>query len=300
MYRHIRQTHDWFVWLLIVCMVGASISPARGQANPSGDKAVVAPTKSKGQILMEEALDLYNQMEWEAAVVKLKEALDALRVELDTDRQVEAYWYLAVIARAQGDIQEAKDYMVKVFQKKSDFALPETLIGTDFETIYNDALARVDRIPPQITILSRREVQRDQPIQVTVEISDASPIARVELAYQLPGAEEVVVGDMTQRANNQWSGEIPGDVAGKTGELALRVSAWDSWQNPATQSETIVLPKQGGGHKVLYLVGGAIAAIGGGVAALLLSSGSPEAKEPTDNTNIDQTWPRSKPPLPPQ
>jgi hypothetical protein len=295
----------WLVWLLIGSLTGTTATPyaVAQSTKPSQMESsdVQANSKSQGTVLLHDALRLYEELEWERADEKLKAAL---ATGLDGHNRAEAYWYLAVLARANDDFKAAEDYLVELLRAKPDFVLAETLIGTDFEPLFEAALARTDRTPPQLKLLPLKDVQRNQPISVVAEISDASPIVQVALSYQSPEAGAETVVPMEKGRANRWSGEVPGTVTQTPGELLLRVSAQDEWQNISTQSETVVISKGGGGG-IFYLIGGAIVAVGGGVAALVLGGSGGDAGGADDDDDDDTTppsssWPKSASPEPPQ
>ena len=294
MKQRAKRTHRWLAWLLVWTMMGTTVAPYTVQPTTS--------EQSQGAALLEDALRLYEELEWDLAIEKLKAALAA---GLDASDRAEAYWYLAVIARANDELKAAEDYMVEVFRAKPDFALPETLVGTDFEPLFEAALGRADRTPPKVRILSLpKEVQRDQAIHVIAEVSDDSPIVQVKLSYQPPDADAETVLAMKQERANRWSAEIPSAATKKPGELSYQVSAQDDWQNVTPQSGTIVISKGGGGG-IFYVIGGAIVAVGGGVAALVLGSGGSDGGGDDDDDDDDDVltppeWPQSASPLPPE
>ena len=303
MYHRTSQMHRWLALLLAVGLLGAIAPPLRAQ-NVSEGKAAVSPTGTQGQILLAEAIRLYDELEWDDALTKLQEALTSLRADRDRTGQANAHWYLAVVSRAQGDLENARISMVEVVRLNPEFALPETLAGTDFEVLLKDALAQADRNPPQIVFVTQREVQQNRPVRVVVEIQDDSPIEQVEITYQRPGAAKATISDVRQEAGNRWVGEIPAKVTANAAQITIQVSALDAWQNVHAESDTIRFPKKEGGNGMLYLIGAAVAAVGGGIAALVLGGGSdsPDPDNKPDETpdNGDDTWPKSSAPLPPQ
>jgi len=164
-----------------------------------------------------------------------------------------------------------------------------------FLTAYPGALTAS---PPEVKILPTKGVKLNQPIHVSVEISDNSPIVQVELFYQLPDAKGETIVPMKLEAGNQWSADIPNTATKIAGKFLFRVSVQDDWQNITTQSMTVDISKEGGGRGIFYVIGGAIVAIGGGVAALVLGS-SGDDTTPTGSSPED-TWPTSGAPLPPE
>ena len=297
MEKRTPKTYRWLACLIVWTVMGTVTSPYAATQSIKPSQGEVPP---QGSALLRDALRLYEELEWDRAVDKLNAALTT---GLDADDRTEAYWYLAVIARANDELKAAEDYMVEVFRAKPDFTLPETLLGTDFKPLFDAALARVDRTPPEVKIQPLKKVRLNQPIHVVAEISDKSSIIQVVLSYQTPDDIVEKVVTMKQEKENRWFGEIPIAATGVPGDLLLRVSAQDEWQNISTQPATVVISKSGG-HGKLYLLGGTIVAIGGGVAAYLLgyvdelTNGGESG--PSDNTPAEEAWPRSRPPLPPQ
>lgn len=304
MTQGLPHTHRWLTWLLCVWLAAGSFLPTMAQQGSSNGKAVVSPEASLAPSLLKEGLALYEEMEWETATAKLKAALKA---GLPPEDAAQANWYLAVIARAEGDLEVAEDYLVETLRIKPDFKLPATLLGTDFEAIYKNALQQTDQTPPDITIGSTPDVERGSTLRITAEITDASPITQVRFSYVSPTKSTPTTANMTQASGNRWTVEIPGEATRKVGELSFEVSATDTWQNEAQQSGSArILKGEGGGKGMLLVIGGAIVAAGGGLAALLLGGGSDTpANDDDDDDNgndpiVDGTWPQSSAPLPPQ
>ena len=284
------------VWLMVWAMIGAAGAPYI-QAQPNKPSQPAAE-RSEGKGLLKEGLSLYDELEWDEAIERLKAALAR---GLDADARAEAYWHLTVIARANDDFKAAEDYLVEVLRARPDFAMPETLTGTDFEPLFKAALRRTDRQPPRVRILPFTEIKRDSPIRVTAQVADDSQITRVDLAYQSPDAGAETVVGMKNGGDGRWSGEIPGTATHEPGEVSIRVSAQDDWRNIGTQPGTAIIPK-GGGKGIFYLIGGAIVAVGGGVAALLFGGGGSGGDDTSTDDGpeaIPAAWPQSAAPSPP-
>ncbi len=286
-----KARHCWLAWLLIWTMAGTTIVP---YASAQPTETVQFAGKS-GEAVLQDALRLYEELEWERAIERFKVALDS---EIGADARAKAYWYLAILSYAYDDLQKIEDYMYRAFRAKPSFDPPEPVRGRVLEEIFNRVSGRIDRLPPEVKILPTKGVKLNQPIHVAVEISDNSPIVQVELFYQLSDAKSETVVPMKLEAGNRWSADIPNTATKTAGKFPFRVSVQDEWQNITTQSGTVGISKEGGGRGIFYVIGGAIVAIGGGVAALVLSS-SGDDTTPTDSSPED-TWPKSGSPLPPE
>lgn len=243
---------------------------------------------------MEEGRRLYDDLEWDDAVVTLLQALDA---DLSPQEQAEAYWLLALTTRALDDLEAAENYLYELVRVDPDFALPATAIGTDFEPLFGAALARADRAAPVIDIPTPENVERGKPVRIVAQVSDDSPVSEVLLAFRIPGAREDTVLTMIADDSGRWAGDIPSAATDTPGSLAFVVSARDEWRNVASQRATLVVPKGGGGG-FLYIVLAVLAA-GGGLAAAALGGGGGDDPGGGDGPGATPTWPTSTPPGPP-
>ena len=249
---------------------------------------------TEGAALVEEGRRLYDDLEWEDAVVTL---LEAIAEDLSPEEQAEVFWLLALTTRALDDLEAAENYLYELVRVDPDFALPATAIGTDFEPLFAAALGRADRAAPTIDIPTPGNVEKGKPVRIVAQVSDASPVTEVLLAFRIPGAREDTVLTMTADGAGRWVADISSAATDTPGSLAFTVSAKDEWQNVASQRATLVVPKGGGGG-FLYIVLAVLAA-GGGLAVAALGGGGGGGPDDGNGPDATPTWPTSTPPGPP-
>ncbi len=278
-----RLTPRWLVWWLVLLLA----SPALAQ-----ERRFAAVSSERGQTLLEEAIALYDAFQWDEALARLERAIAA---DLNAEDRAVAFWHLALIAHANDDLDAAEQFLFEVLRANPTFELPQTARGTTFEPLFAAALSRVDRAAPEVGIVPVEDVKRGSPIRIAARVSDASSIARVELAFRLPDARQDTVVTMKKEADDRWAADIPGAATKDPGTLTFRILAEDEWQNETSQSATVVIPKGGGRTGILVVLGG-LAALGAGVVALL-AGGVVSGGDGDDGSEIE--WPTAPSPLPP-
>ena len=277
----------WLVWFLVWVMVATPLTPyaQRRSKTPAVEQPSATP------ILLEDAIRLYEELEWEASVEKFKTALDT---GLNVEDSAQAYWYLMLLAHAFGDRQESEGYLFEAFRLKPDLHALQPLRDPVLEEIFNGVWARVDRTPPKVSILPLAEADANQPILVIAEILDDSSLVEVKLIYQLRDAEEPSAVKMQAEKATRWSAEIPASATTTLGEFEFQVFVQDDWKNTTSENGKFVVSRGSSESRILYLVGGAVVAFGGGIVALLLGQSG------DDDSSSMETWPQSKPPRHPQ
>ena len=278
-----------FVWLLrfllLIVFLGSVIPYLYAEPQPSVDDT------EKGLLYLQDALIQYQELEWPSAIQNFKLAL---RLGLSADDQAKAYWHLALLSYSSDKLGEVEPYMLKAFRAKPNFRPAEPVRGNVLEPIYRRVLAKIDFDPPQIRVIKTpNTAKRYRAFQVTVEITDQSPIVEVLLTYPELGVEEPLSLPMRKQKNKLWQGEIPKSGTLRVGELPFRVSAEDDWHN-RSEVESNVLIQPAKNNSKLYLYGGTVLTVGAGIIAYLLRGSS-------DDTLVDdESWPKSLPPQPPQ
>ena len=117
-------------WLLVM-LLAQPIAPIAFAQDTAADATA-------GAALVEEGRRLYDDLEWEDAVMTL---LEAIAEDLTPEEQAEAYWLLALTTRALDDLEAAENYLYALVRVDPNFALPATAIGTDFEPLFAAAIA---------------------------------------------------------------------------------------------------------------------------------------------------------------
>ena len=279
--------NSWLVWFLVWAMVATPLTPdaQRRAETPEAEQ------KSDRPILLEDAIRLYEELEWETSVEKFKAAL---HTGLDFEDGAQAYWYLMLLAHAFGNRSETEGHLFQAFRLKPDLQPLHPLHDPVLKEIFNAVSASVDRTPPQVTILPLKDADANEQILVIAEIFDDSSLVEVKLMYQLTDAEEASVVKMQAEKTDHWSAEIPASTTTTLGEFEFQVFAQDDWTNTTIANGKFTVSRGSRGNRMLYLVGGAVVAFGGGIMALLLRQSVDDDSSSTD------IWPQSKPPRYPQ
>ncbi len=278
----------FWTWILVWTMVATPLTP---YAQPRSEELPDVERKSGQPTLLEDAIRLFEDLEWQASVETFNAVLDTGSNVADN---VHAYWYLMLLSHAFGNRQETEEFLFQAFRLKPDLEPLEPLRDPILKEIFNGISTRVDRTAPKVSILPIDVTVVNEEILVVIEILDDSPLVEVKLIHELSVAGETGLVKMKAAKANRWSAEIPASATTRPGEFQFEVIVQDDWQNTTIENGKFAISSGSTGSRMVYLVRGAVVAFGGGIAALLLGQFG------KDDSSSRDTWPKSKPPGHPQ
>ena len=225
-----------------------------------------------------------NHLDIEEAIRNLK---TAIQLELSQADQILAYYYLALMYKAQGIVDEAEVHLTHLLKLDTSYQLPPEFTGTDFEKIFQSARAKSDLDPPQIRHDAIQSVHADNAISIEATVIDDREIESVQFFYQSAHHDKPQVLVMRPPSSDEidpervYRGQIPSDQV-KRGEIEYRIIAIDAWHNRSeTPLHRIEIERKG--RHWLWYAGGTVVGI---VGYSLIASGD--------------DWPKSSPPVPPE
>ena len=225
-----------------------------------------------------------NDLDIDEAIQNLK---TAIQLGLSQADKILAYYYLALMYKAQGMVDEAKAHLTDLLKLDTSYQLPPEFTGTDFEKIFQHAKAKADLNPPQIQHDPIQSAQAENTIPIEATVVDDREVESVQFSYKIAHHHQPQILMMQPSSSDEigrgrmYHGQIPSNQVEK-GAIEYQIIAIDAWNN---RSETPLYHIEigGKGRHWLWYAGGTVVGI---VGYSIVASG--------DN------WPKSSPPAPPE